>query len=221
MQGKVGKELRNNYDYKAICLSGTSPLYNYSSLLSATQFKDILVGAILIYDQFNNELIISNNRSDIAYSYVFNIDTKQYHKIAKTYKEAHNSARYVIENNGDVSNIVDLHFEENALQPILLQSRPFSLEAFYTHIQRMILLTDSEMAGLMHMVLSVYGSDNLNTWKCLISAQKRTAAIRQIRTNRAPKSNKDYIVVLSGYVNTDTDISDFISDYTVVSRKLG
>jgi hypothetical protein len=67
----------------------------------------------------------------------------------------------------------------------------------------------------------VFGSDNLYDWKCIISAQKHNTVLRQIRTNRAAKSYKDYVILINGLVSTDTDLSDIIADYTVVSRRLG
>ena len=61
----------------------------------------------------------------------------------------------------------------------------------------------------------------INDWKPIISAQKQNTVLRQIRTNKAPKSYKDYIIIIAGLVSTDTDLSDIIADYTVVSRRLG
>ena len=46
-------------------------------------------------------------------------------------------------------------------------------------------------------------------------------AFKHIRTNKAAKSYKDYVILINGYVSTDTDISDLIADYTVVQRRLG
>jgi hypothetical protein len=107
------------------------------------------------------------------------------------------------------------------VQPILLQSRPMSLEAFYTHIQRLIMLVDADLQSERHLFLSVFASDNLNDWKCIISAQKTGVSLRHIRTNKAAKSYKDYIILITGRVSTDTDISDIIADYTIVNRRLG
>jgi hypothetical protein len=95
------------------------------------------------------------------------------------------------------------------------------IEAFFTHIQRLILLADARLKNNQYFTISVFGSDNLNDWKCIISSQKMDTAFRQIRTNRAAKSYRDYVVLITGMVNPDTDISDLIADYTVVNRRLG
>ena len=106
--------------------------------------------------------------------------------------------------------------------PVLLQSRPMQFEPFFTHLQRLILLTDTKLEGdVQNLCLSVFGSDDLSNWKCIISAQKANTVLRQIRTNKAPKSYRDYVILITGYVGTDTDISDIIADYTVVQRRLG
>jgi hypothetical protein len=155
------------------------------------------------------------------YSYVLNLDTKAYHKVGKKYVSVQNGARYILEQTGNVKNIVDMHTEEKGVQPILLQSRPLSLEAFHTHIQRLILMADAKLTDNQNLSISVFGSDNLYDWKCIISAQKHNTVLRQIRTNKAPKSYRDYIIIISGTVDTDTDISDLIADYSVVTRRLG
>jgi hypothetical protein len=71
------------------------------------------------------------------------------------------------------------------------------------------------------LFLTVFASDNLNDWDCIISSQKANVILRQIRTNKAARSYRDYIVMISGFVGTDTDIADIIADYTVVNRRLG
>jgi hypothetical protein len=185
-------------------------------------FDVIVSGSRLIYDQYRNELFICSDYNNLRYSYVFNLDTKAYHKVTKKYIAYNSNSRYVIEIDGDTRNVVDLFEERRSIDvPVLLKSRPFSLEEFYSHIHRLIMKTDAELSGEQHLILSVFASDNLYDWKCIISAQKMNTVLRQIRTNRAPKSYKDYVILITGRVSTDTDISDIIADYTVVNRRLG
>lgn len=221
LDGKRELTLRENPAYQKLCCSSSSILVDFSSVLSSEDFEDFVSDVSLVYDQLNNELYISSNKENINYSYVFNIDNKTYHKVAKRYLAAQNGARYVIEVEGSNKSIVDLHNEVHGEQPILMQSRPMALEVLYTHIQRLVLLVDARLTGNQNLCLSVFGSDNLYDWKCIISSQKSSAVFRQIRTNRAAKSFKDYVVLINGVVSTDTDIYDLLADYTVVNRRLG
>lgn len=221
LDGERDIRLRSNASYQKVCCSGSSPLVDYSFILSSIDFNEFVDNATLIYDQLNNELYISSTLPDINYSYVFNLTTNTFHKVAKKYISGQQGYRYAIEAVGGSRNLVDMHSEESGHQPILLQSRPMSLEVLYTHIQRLMLLVDAGLSGSQHLCVTVFASDNLYDWKCIISAQKQRTALRQIRTNRAAKSYKDYVILISGYVSTDTDISDLIADYTVVNRRLG
>lgn len=226
LHGNKELNLVENESYRALCLNeGESKLlYDYRYALSDEDenFDVIVSGSRLIYDQYRNELFICSDYNNLRYSYVFNLDTKAYHKVTKKYIAYQNNSRYVIEIDGDTRNVVDLFEERRSIDtPVLLQSRPFSLEEFYSHIHRLIMKTDAELSGEQHLILSVFASDNLYDWKCIISAQKLDTVLRQIRTSRAPKSYKDYVILITGVVDTDTDISDIIADYTVVNRRLG
>lgn len=222
LNGERELTLRDNEAFNKLCCNNRGVFYNYSPILSSKDFEEYIADASLVYDQLNNELYISSNDDSINYSYVFNIDSKTYHKVAKKYRRAANGSRYALEVVGGDSNVVDLHTESDYdMQPILLQSRPMPLEVLYTHIQRMILLIDTKLSGNQNLCLSVFGSDNLYDWKCIISAQKHDTTLRQIRTNRAAKSYKDYIVLVSGMLDTRSNISDLIVDYTAVNRRLG
>lgn len=220
LDGERDLRLRSNQSYQKLCY-GNGYLHSFAELLSQVDFRDFAENSVLSYDQLNNELCIGSTLDIIDYSYVFNMTSNTFHKISRKYLGSYGSSRYAIEVSGDNRSIVDMQDEESGEQAVLLQSRPMSLEALYTHIQRAILLTDTHLSGNQHLCLSVFGSDNLYDWKCIISAQKQNVALRHIRTNKAAKSYRDYVILISGYVSTDTDISDLIADYTVVQRRLG
>lgn len=221
LSGERELSLRNSEAFNKLCMSKSKFLHNFTNELSNEDFEEYISDARLSYDPLNNEVFICSNSENIQYSYVFNIDTKAYHKVAKKYIPSQSNGRYVIEIIGDKKNLVDMLIEERGSQPILLQSRPMALEAFFTHIQRMILLADAKLTGSQNLCISVFGSDNLYDWKCIISSQKYDTVFRQIRTNKAAKSYRDYIILINGVVDTNTDISDLIADYTVVTRRLG
>lgn len=207
--------------YKALCCSSDNDLYDFTDALSQFNFESIISDISLVYDQLQNELYISSNKESVKYSYVLNLATKLFHKVPFKFKGSHISSRYALRLTNQ-TDIVDL-FEEydTSSQPILLQSRPMSLEVFYTHIQRIMMLIDTAVVDEQYLFLSVFGSNNLSDWDCIISSQKRDVVLRQIRTNKAARSYKDYVILINGAVPTDTNISDIIADYTVVNRRLG
>lgn len=218
LNGKIDT-IKSNSAYNTIAYAFIGGTGN----LSQIDFRQYADGATLAYDQLNNELLISNvNVSIREYSYVFNLDTKAFHKVSYKFVQEKSSYRTAIVYKGSSKSVVDMHTEYDGDTNIFLQSRPFALEELYTHIQRMIMHVDANLNQTYQKLgLFVFASDNLHDWKCIISAQKKETVLRHIRTNRAAKSYKDYVIILSGTVSTDTDLSDIIADYTVVSRRLG
>lgn len=216
LSGLPDADLRNLESYQVLCN------YKYSFDVSY-YFGQFIKDIAMVYDQLHNEVIISNNSGDYEYSYVLNLDTRTYYKILRRYIAGSNSSKYAIQIESGNKTIVKMYeenFSSNA--SIMLQSRPVQFDSFFTHIQRLILLADTKLSGeTQHLFFSVFGSDDLANWKCIISAQKANTVLRQIRTNKAPKSYRDYVILITGIVPTDTDISDIIADYTVVQRRLG
>jgi hypothetical protein len=218
LNGPVDGDLRKLESYNLLCTAANG----VANFISTNIFEQYISDVSMIYDQLHNELIISNNDEDYSYSYVLNLDTRSYHKINKKYLRSLNSNKYAIEIRDGSKILVNMFSEAPSTVPVLLQSRPMQFEPFFTHLQRLILLTDTKLEGdVQKLCLSVFGSDDLSNWKCIISAQKAKTVLRQIRTNKAPKSYRDYVILITGYVETDTDISDIIADYTVVQRRLG
>lgn len=214
--------LRELEAYKKLVCNKSGVFYDFSPILSGEDFEEFITDVSLVYDQLQNELFISSRNEEIPYSYVLNLDTKAYHKVVKRYLPAKSGSRYAIETIGSNHNLVDLYHEKNNTdQCIMLQSRPMSFEVAFTHIQRLLLLADAKLEKSQNLCFSVFASDNLYDWKCIISAQKQSTILRQIRTNRAAKSYRDYVILITGTVDTDTDISDIIADYTIVNRRLG
>lgn len=222
LNGERELTLRDTEAYRKLVCNKTGVIYDFSPFVSSEDFESFVDNVALVYDQLNNEIYISKADGSVPYSYVLNLDTRAYHKIAKRYLSTQNGSRYVIEVEGSTRNVVDLHTEESSEQHILLQSRPMPLEMAFTHIQRLLLLIDAKLTGkAQNLCFTVFASDNLYDWNCIITSQKRSTILRQISTNRAAKSYRDYVILITGTVDTDTDISDIIADYTIVNRRLG
>lgn len=216
LNGRRETNLKDLDSYKALC-------FDLYPMISKEEFETYLGSVTLFFDTFQSELWICSNRADIPYSYVFNMNTKMFHKSPSKYERQQGASRFAIELNRQYStaSLVDMSIEQEGNMDILLQSRPMPLEVFYTHIQRLLMFADAELTGKQKLCMSVFGSDNLQDWKCIISAQKHDVVLKQIRTNKAAKSYRDYIILISGTINSGTDISDVIADYTVVRRRLG
>jgi hypothetical protein len=220
LKGELENGVRNTLAFNNLCRSNS--VHDFTLSISDEDFDAFINDVSLAYDQLQNELHISSNDANMQYAFVLNIDTMAYHKVDKNLIQHNGNSRYVIETVGSKRNVVDLHAEEKNDIPVLLLSRPLSLEVLYTHIQRLVMLVDTKLSGDSHkLLLSVFAGDNLHDWKCVISAQKANTTLAHIRTNKAPKSYKYYVVVVNGIVPADTDISDIIADYTVVNRRLG
>lgn len=215
LNGRRELNLRNLDSYNALC-------FDLAQMISKEEFETYLGSVTLFFDTFQSELWICSNRVDVPYSYVFNMNTKMFYKSYFKYARQHGTSRYAIQEDTRYGkDLVDIYDERDGSQDILLQSRPMPLEVFYTHIQRLLMFADAELIGRQKLCLSVFGSDNLQDWKCIISAQKYDVTLKQIRTNKAAKSYRDYIILISGTLDSGTDISDIIADYTVVQRRLG
>jgi hypothetical protein len=222
MTGERYTEVKVTDAYRHLCYNKEGKFFDFSNYVSMLNFENFIQSATFIYDQINNEIIIS--RADVKYSYVFNLNTKSYHKVSKSYMPAQNGARYVIEIDNGVRNMIDLHNDLSTYAvPIMLESRPMPLDFLYSHIQRLIFLADANLSSSLNhsLCVSVFAGDNLHDWKCIISSQKHDTILSHIRTNRAAKSYKYYVVVVNGIVSSDTNLSDLLVDYTVVNRRLG
>jgi hypothetical protein len=200
--------------------SGEGGLHDFSGSLSTNEFDVFVESASLAYDQYQDEVIVSGAE---GHSFVFNIGAKSFHKIPSAYRVMKGSTRYAtIVHDGERS-VADLNTEMHVLyRNVMVQSRPMVLSALFSHIDRAILYVDT-MLSLegQYLCLSVFASDNLSDWKCVISSQKKNTVLSHIRTNRAARSYRYYIVLVNGTVSTDTDISSLVVDYTEVTRRLG
>ena len=221
ISGKIDYDVRRANAFQSL-ITYTTDGKNMQYHISDMEFDQLMNGAVLTYDQLNNEVYISAKR--VPYSYAFNIDTGAYHKVTRKYLQSPNNARYVIEESGTNANVVDMHSEilSEKHQGVLLQTRPMALSALYSHIDRAVIFADADLTQEgQYLMLSVFASDNLSDWKCIISAQKKDTVLSHIRTNRAAKSYKYYVFLVNGVVGTDTDLSSMIIDYSAVSRRLG
>lgn len=116
--------------------------------------------------------------------------------------------------------------EETPIRRVHLESRPVSFGYAFSHILRTVLLIKARLQALSGVVaISVFGSDDLFSWTCISTGQKKSAMegllINRIRNNRAAKSWRYYKVCIGGHVPTDADIGPIIVDWNAINRRIG
>ncbi len=122
--------------------------------------------------------------------------------------------------NGDM---VDMSLEDDSVSNVTLhfQTRPFSIGYQYTHIHRIISMVRAHLSSSDVLVLSLYGSDDLQNWKLLSYADRSNVTISQIRTPSAARSWRYYTICFGGKSPLDIDYGDTLVDYQPVVRRIG
>lgn len=208
--------------YGKIC-KGTL-LYDISALLSGEDFRSFIRGARLAFDREENEIIVS--RDNRGYSYVFSMATKLWHKIGACLAEQDPASHYAVV--GGTVYDMDEERLDDYLVTAHCETRPLRFATTAAHIQRLLLHCSALIDKDSNITLSMWGSDNLRDWRCIISSSKKLGDIdntekyvAQIRTNKAARSWKYYKVAFGGTLHSDTDIAYLLADFEPVVRRLG
>ena len=67
MSGPLEDSLRKTDAFKALCYSGSDDHFDFTTLLSAKDFDEIISNAMMAYDPLHNELYISSNDDNVEY----------------------------------------------------------------------------------------------------------------------------------------------------------
>ena len=199
------------------------------NLLSDPTFEVYVNGATLSYNRFRDELIVSN--TDYFYSYVLSLKYRQWFKIGvKMIQDVPGSNVATVPLPGNTMyNIVDFSDETEDVKALVhLQSRPFSFSGYmYSHIHRAISMVRAALSNTDVLVVSLYGSDDLQEWVLLSYAgqssksQDTPLCISQLRTPPAARSWRYYTICIGGTIPTDTDFGPVMLEYQPVIRRLG
>lgn len=125
--------------------------------------------------------------------------------------------------------IVDFSDEiESGNTTVHLQSRPLSYDYQYAHIHRIVDMVRTTLTyGQNNITVSLYGSDDLHTWKLLTYASRKSSDaqlplhISQLRTPSSARSWRYYTIVLGGIIPIDTDFGPLLVDAQPVVRRIG
>ena len=94
LNGGPHKYLRSNSDYQALANDLTGNLYNVADYVSQPEFRDYVMGATLSFDQWEDDLIVSNRQ--YAYSYVLSLKHRQWFKISERVSQSKAGDKYAM-----------------------------------------------------------------------------------------------------------------------------
>lgn len=216
------KFIRSGAGYHALC---NGNYYNVDSLQSEPIFSVYVNGAVLSYNRYRDELIVSN--PNFEYSYVLSIKHRQWFKIGMTLSQD-NAGSDIAWSDGSIVDFSNEMNGENRQILVHLQSRPFSFSGYmYSHIHRVISMVRTALSLDDILIVSVYGSDDLQDWVLLSYAGRASEVhgqrmkISQVRTPPAARSWRYYTICIGGNVPLDTDFGPVLVDYQPVIRRLG
>ena len=198
-------------------------------LLSDPTFEVYVDGAKLSYNRFRDELIVSN--PNYFYSYVLSLKYRQWFKMGiRMFQNVPGSNIATIPQPGNIQyDIVDFSDETEGTSVLVhMQTRPFSFSGYmYSHIHRAISMVRAALSSTDILVVSMYGSDDLQEWVLLSYAGQSSKSpdtplrISQLRTPPAARSWRYYTICIGGTIPTDTDFGPMMVDYQPVIRRLG
>lgn len=177
--------------------------------LSGVDFRTYLKSAILAYDHVNREIIVSNPTVSEdwteKYSYVFNMDSKTWHKITDNFSAFINHYPGYLGIIG--TSLYDISREDGTVFPhVMLQTRPICFEKSFSKITR------GKLYGYFHaqagsfVTLHVYGSTDGLRYFLIGGSQAPGHEFLDIKISRSHQSCKYFIFVLCGQI-TGSDIS--------------
>ncbi|RKX64793.1 MAG: hypothetical protein DRP42_05835, partial [Tenericutes bacterium] len=184
----------NNSDKVEVLDYLSAPPGTTSGVVPAVTFQDYLQGAIIGYDHVNQEVIISN--SAYKYSYVYNKESKVWHKVAQSYDQFVISPTGNIGIDGDNAYLIESD-DENNERDCFIQTRPFSFKTnSYKRIKRLIMRLRStpHQKGKNHFLL-LYGSVNGSEYKLLQGIDTSSYSLSQMLLRQAWVSCRYFIIV--------------------------
>lgn len=218
------KFIRGGSGYQAI----SAQAGDVSKLLSDPIFEKYVEGATLSYNRYRDELFVSN--PDYDYCYVLSLKYRQWFKMSLAiFQDVVGSGIAAVLLPNGFKNIVDFSNEsEDTSVLVHLQSRPFSFSGYmYTHIHRVVSMVRAALSNTDILVVSLYGSDDLQEWVLLSYAGQSSKSaetplrISQLRTPPAARSWRYYTICIGGTIPTDTDLGPDMIEYQPVIRRLG
>lgn len=196
---------------------------NFGGMFSTVDFATYVSGAHLSYNRYQDELYISN--SSYTYTYVLSLKYRQWFKLDYKVRQDTIGSDIILvpPSIGTGIAVRDLSNEDKTTSiNIFIQSRPFSFQYMYSHIHRLVSLVRADLTGgTKQLIVSLFGSDDLQNWVCLTAAKRNGVRVSQLRTGSAARSWRYYTVCIGGTVDSETDLGPTLVEYQPVIRRIG
>lgn len=164
--------------------------------LSTVNFLTYLSGAIIGFDYVNKEIIVSNDT--YTFSYVYNLESKSWHKITEVYSEF---VKVIPKTYGYSSGILyDLTDEDYDYIETLIQTRPIKLDTLnHKSIERLVLRGYYDVKDLTYSALLIYGSVDGKSYKFLTGRSRQDdSTFQDLLVKNTHSSFKYFILVFVG-----------------------
>lgn len=229
-----------------------TPVYDVSRFVSAVTFEHFTEGGGLSYNRIREELYVSNPA--YSYTYVISIKYRQWYKLSQYIRQDESGSSVAFVHRWDMTSglndVVDFNVETGGRPTVHMQTRPFSMAYSYSHVHRIVAMARAALSGIGGgttsnpdpdlLVVALYGSDDLHTWKLLAYAKRNGTTsssgnnlvdhvlhISQIRTPSSSRSWRYYTVCIGGKVPAladnqhETELGPILVDYEPVVRRIG
>ena len=183
----------------------------------AISFEVYLQAAIIGFDHINQEVIISNSNYD--YSYVYNKESKVWHKVSQSYDQFVLSPGGNLGIDGNNAYLIESD-TSNDERDCFIQTRPFSFATTeYKRIKRLIMRLRSTpySKGDNHMLL-LYGSINGSEYKLLQGIKTDSYSLHQMMLRQAWVSCR-YFIIVWGVKSSDAVVEELEVDVVTTQKK--
>jgi hypothetical protein len=200
---------------------GSSDLVDVYDVLTADDsLSAYMQGAVMVYDDVEKELIISNEA--FGFSFVYSLVFNRWHKITDTFKLAFNNYdKWLILSDDQLLSLEEVP----GYLKVLLQVNPIKLSSSYFKVRSVRLncdvinyVGDNEHRG-NEFALYIFASVNEQLFKFLNGTQSNNERISKLTLNKSSlrASVKQIITVTAGKLKTGSRIDGI--DYAVEEKK--
>ena len=205
-EGNYISPLKENMNY--IALINKATLGPISDHICTDVFKTYLSGALIAYNHKENEIVVTNSSYD--YSFVFNIIAGSWYKIVQTFDSVipNYPSYYGVKG----SDFYDLEEEAAGNTVVFIETRPMKfIPDIFKKIKRIALRCYLDQYEGLNFEFQLYGSTDNKTW-IFLSGISKSGNIQDLILNRSHFSCRYFILVLAGYLGSESSITHIDAD---------
>lgn len=195
VRGEVNKNIQEEKSYKFYI--NHEKLCYVDKYISRNDFVDYIKEAVMGYDLTENEIIVSN--PNYLYSYVYNLDSKTWHKITEVFTSFNRHfALRKHEENRDIQDLCDIREEIPCLRTVMLQTRPLCLGTFsYKSLYHTAFRGDFNPNPNKNFGFYVEATNDLSQYAC-VSMNQIIKPAPIVFLSRASQSAKYFVLMMIG-----------------------